>query len=103
MISISPEAAKQIKASAEQGQTQGLPLRIAAKREDDGNIHYALGFADEEFEGDVHVIAGDIDIVTSKVSMAILENTEIDFVELDSGEKNFIFKNPNDPNYIPNN
>ena len=103
MITLTTAAADQIKESAKQSQTQGLPLRIAAQRQADGNIHYALGFAEDEHDGDVHITSEGVEIVVSQLSMPILENTEIDFVELDNGEKNFIFKNPNDPNYKPAN
>jgi len=101
MIIVTPAAAEQIKISAKQGKAEGLPLRVAAQRNDDGSFHYALGFADEEHDEDLTFKSEGIEIVVSPMSLDLLTNTVIDFVELDSGEKNFIFKNPNDPNYKP--
>ena len=101
MITVTPEAAEQIKLSAKESKAEGLPLRVAAQRSDDGNLHYALGFAEEERSEDLTFRSEGIDIVVSPMSIDLLTNTVIDFVELDSGEKNFIFKNPNDPNYQP--
>lgn len=101
MITVTPEAAEQIKNSAKQGQMEGMPLRIAVQRKEDGSFHYAMGFADEEHEKDLLFKSEQIEIAVSPMSLDLLNNTVIDFVELDSGEKNFIFKNPNDPNYKP--
>jgi iron-sulfur cluster assembly protein len=101
MITITPAAAEQIRDSARQGNLHGMPLRIAAKRADDGSIQYGMGFADEALEGDQKFNSEGIDIVVSNMSMDLLKDTVLDFVELDNGEKNFIFKNPHDPNYQP--
>lgn len=103
MITVTPDAAEQIKISAKQSKMEGAPLRIAAQRTDDGSLHYALGFADEEHDEDLSFKSEGIEIVVSPISLELLNNMVIDFVELDSGEKNFIFKNPNDPNYKPAN
>ncbi|MEJ2363017.1 MAG: iron-sulfur cluster assembly accessory protein [Gammaproteobacteria bacterium] len=101
MITVTQEAAKQIRESARQGNAEGLPLRIAAQRQGNGSIHYAMGFADEEHDEDLHFNTEGVEIIVSPVSLGLLDNTIIDFVELDGGEKNFIFKNPNDPNFQP--
>lgn len=103
MITVTQEAARQIRESARQGNAEGLPLRIAAQRHDNGAIHYAMGFADEEHDEDLRFSSEGVDIIVSPMSLGLLDNTVIDFVELDNGEKNFIFKNPNDPNYMPSN
>lgn len=103
MITITAEAAEQIKLSAKQGQMEGMSLRIAVQRNTDGSLHYALGFADEEHDEDLHFTSEQVEVVVSPVSMDLLDNTIIDFVELDSGEQNFVFKNPHDPNYKPSN
>jgi iron-sulfur cluster assembly protein len=101
MITITPDAAQQIRESAKEGHMEGLPLRVAAKRNDDGSIHYAMGFADDEHQDDMHFETEGIEVVVSPLSMDLLNDTTIDYVQLDSGEKNFIFKNPNDPNFKP--
>lgn len=101
MITVTPEAAKQIKQAAKQSQAEGLPLRIAATRNDDGSIKYAMGFADEDTEMDLTYQTEGVTIVVSPISLDLLNKMVIDYVELDSGEMDFIFKNPNDPNYQP--
>lgn len=101
MITVTQEAAKQIRESARQGNAEGLPLRIAAQRQDNGEIHYAMGFADDEHDEDLHFKSEGVDVIVSPMSFPLLDNTVVDYVELDNGEKNFIFKNPNDPNYRP--
>ena len=98
MITITPAAAAQIKLSAEQGKTEGMSLRIAASLNDDKSIHYGMGFDDNK-EDDVTVPADDIEIIVSVTSAELLKNTTIDFVELEPGKFQFIFLNPNDPNY----
>ena len=100
MITITPAAAAQIKLSAEQGKTEGMSLRIAASRNDDNSIHYGMGFDDSK-EDDVTVPADDIEIILSASSAELLKNTTIDFVELEPDKFQFIFLNPNDPNYKP--
>ena len=102
MITVTPEAAEQIKSSAKQGQMEGMPLRIAVQRNNDGSLHYAMGFADEEHDEDLHFKSEQIEIVVAPMSLELLNNTVIDFVELDSGEKNFIFKNPQNIGYFEN-
>jgi iron-sulfur cluster assembly protein len=101
MITVTPDAAKQIRESARHSNAEGLPLRIAAQRQDNGAIHYAMGFADEEHDEDLHFTSEGVEIIVSPISLDLINNTVIDFVELDSGEHNFIFKNPNDPQYQP--
>ncbi len=99
MISITPAAAQKIIESARQGQSEGLALRVAAMRKDDGSIHYAMGFDDVGGKEDLRFTSENVDIVIDSSNAGLLDGTIIDYVELDSGEMNFIFKNPNDPNY----
>lgn len=100
MITVTPAAAEQIKLSAEQGKTEGMSLRIAASRNDDNSIHYGMGFDDSK-EDDITVTTEDIEIIVSADSAELLKNTTIDFVELEPEKFQFIFMNPNDPNYKP--
>ncbi|MDH5185245.1 MAG: iron-sulfur cluster assembly accessory protein [Gammaproteobacteria bacterium] len=101
MISITPEAAEQIKISAEQGNTANTPLRIAVSKNDDGSFHYGMGFDDELREDDQKSLSEGINIVVSALSYELLKGTTLDFVELEDGQFNFIFLNPNDPSYTP--
>ena len=100
MITVTPAAAAQIKLSAEQGKAEGMSLRIAASRNSDNSIHYGMGFDDSK-EDDVVVTSGDIEILISNDSAPLLKDTTIDFVELEPEKYQFIFLNPNDPNYKP--
>jgi iron-sulfur cluster assembly protein len=100
MISVTAEAAKQIKLSARQGKAEGMPLRIAATRNDDDSIHYGMGFDDSK-EDDISITSEDVEIVVSPISAELLNDTVLDFVELEPGKHQFIFMNPNDPGYKP--
>nr|NIO43378.1 iron-sulfur cluster assembly accessory protein [Burkholderiales bacterium] len=62
MISITEQAAVQIRAAAKQAGTDGMALRIAAKRKSDGSIDYAMGF-DNVAEKDTRVSVHGIDVV----------------------------------------
>jgi iron-sulfur cluster assembly protein len=101
MITLTPAAATQIRASAEQGEMQGLAMRIAAKRNPDGSIHYAMGFDDNLIEGDAHIDAEGIDVVISETSQELVSGMTVDYVEIEPDIYQFIFLNPNDANYSP--
>ncbi len=98
MIKITPAAAAQIKLSADQGKTEGMSLRIAASRNDDNSIHYGMGFDDSK-EDDITVSSEDVEVIISTSSAELLKDTTVDFVELEPDKFQFIFMNPNDPNY----
>ena len=98
MITVTSAAADQIKLSADQSKAEGMSLRIAAERNDDNSIHYGMGFDDSK-EDDITVAAGDIEIIVSTSSAELLKDTTLDFVELEPERFEFIFMNPNDPNY----
>jgi iron-sulfur cluster assembly protein len=100
MIKVTEQAAKQIKLSAKQGKAEGMPLRIAATRNEDDSIHYGMGFDDSK-EDDISITLGDVEIIVSPVSAELLKDTVLDFVELEPGKHQFIFMNPNDPTYAP--
>ena len=100
MIKVTPEAAKQIQTSAQQGKTESLPLRIAATKNDDGSIHYGMGF-DENKDNDIAIKTEGINVIIAPESAALIKNTTLDFVELEPGKSQFIFMNPNDPDYTP--
>jgi len=100
MIKVTPAAAAQIKLSADQGKAEGMALRIAATRNEDNSIHYGMGFDDSK-EDDVTVSTEDIEIILSASSAELLKDTTIDFVELEPEKFQFIFMNPNDPDFVP--
>ncbi|MEN8207163.1 MAG: iron-sulfur cluster biosynthesis family protein [Pseudomonadota bacterium] len=101
MITITPAAVEQIRHSASEGKMEGLSMRIAAKRNPDGTMHYGMGFDENELDGDIHVNAGGIDVVIGESSFILLEGTTLDYVELEPDNWQFIFMNPNDSNYSP--
>lgn len=101
MITVTPAAAEQIRASAAEGGIEGTAMRIAAKRNPDGSIHYGMGFDDNAHETDVHISSEGIDIVVSEASQVLLDGTTLDYVEIEPGSYQFIFLNPNDVHYVP--
>jgi len=101
MITITPSAAERIRHSASESQMGDMSMRIAAKRNADGSIHYGMGFDDNELEGDIHIMTGGIDVVIAENSQLLLEGTTLDYVELEPDNWQFIFLNPNDKNYSP--
>ena len=96
MIIITPEAAKQISLSAEATSSQGMYLRIAARREEDGTYIYGMGF-DEMGEDDSLLAAEGLNILVTNALKDFFLGATLDFVEISPGERQFIFINPNDP------
>jgi len=97
MFKVTPTAAIQIK----KNDTDDLPLRIAAKYEEDGSIHYGMGFDDRGLDEDITIKSEGINIVIEASSIPILNDTTLDYAKLDGDEENFIFINPKDPNFKP--
>lgn len=100
MITITKRAADQINESRESDDNGELALRLAAKVTDDGSYQYGLGF-DEVRDGDQQIESEGIQLVVAEESQDLLKGCVLDFVEITSGDKQFIFLNPNDPNYVP--
>ena len=100
MITVTEAAANQIRLSAQQTKAEGMALRIAATRNEDNSIHYGMGF-DETKEEDTSVTSGDIELIIAPSSTDLLKGTTLDYVELEEGKFQFIFLNPNDPEYVP--
>ena len=98
MITVTPAAAEQILQSARQAGVEGQGLRLAARLDGQGTIEYGLGF-DEPGEGDLRVAAGEVTILVAPGCAELLTGATLDFVEINPGEKRFIFINPNDPSH----
>lgn len=96
MIKITQRAAEQIRKSMEQTQAQGLSLRVAVRRDENGTLDYGLGF-DEPKDGDTQVTSEGIGIIVSDASKDLLIGSVVDYVEINPGEHQFIVINPNDP------
>ncbi len=92
MFNLTPAAAEQIaRAAAEQPDRQRM-LRVAAKHDEvDDELVYGMGF-DEEREDDLVLDANGIVILISPLSQPLLENTTLDFSEVQPGEFQFIFR-----------
>lgn len=101
MISLTASALEQMKRAAAEGDMQSLPLRIAIKEQADGSFHYAMGFDEQRLPGDEFLNFDGIDLVVSTASKDLADGMTIDFVELEPGQFEFIFLNPNDPTYVP--
>lgn len=101
MIEITDNAASQILLSAQQSGLADALLRIAIKKLQDGSLHYALGFDEVVNDDDTAVDSNGIRLVLSEKTKPFADGMTIDFVEIEPGKNNFIFLNPNDPNYQP--
>ena len=100
MITVTPDAAQQIRIAATQSDADELGLRIAARRDEQGALHYAMGF-DETREGDVVVPSEGIALVVAASDRELLEGLTLDFVEYEAGDHRFIFIHPNDAGAPP--
>lgn len=101
MIKITDDAAAQILESAGQhADLRDTQLRLAARLDDRGTIEYGMGF-DDPADDDVRVVAGKITILVSPGSVELLTGATLDYVEINPGERRFIFVNPNDPSHKP--
>ncbi len=100
MITLTPQAAKQIRISAEQSGAKHLALRLAAKKNPDGTLDYGIGF-DEVKNEDQVVVSEEVEICFAPEYGPLLNGMTLDYVEFAPGEYRFIVMNPNDANYAP--
>jgi iron-sulfur cluster assembly protein len=100
MFEVTKQAARQIRKAAQEGDMEELALRIDAIRSPDGSISYQMGF-DEIGVGDTLLNSKGVDIVISTEAKELLNGTILDFVEMEPEDLQFIFLNPNDPQYRP--
>ena len=100
MIIITKRAAEEIGLSTQNPDVQGLSMRFAVDKTDDG-FQYLMGF-DERSDGDIHLESNGVEYVLTYAQKELLEGMVVDFDEIDTeGGYGFIFMNPNDPNYEP--
>lgn len=100
MITVTPAAAKQIRTASVQANAIGMPLRIAIQVKPDGAFHYLMGFDDQAKEGDQTVESEMVKLVVDGASQPLVNGMTLDYVEIE-GKMEFVFINPNDPNYRP--
>jgi iron-sulfur cluster assembly protein len=98
MITVTPTAATQVRTASVQGNAIGLPLRIAIQKKPDGGFHYLMGFDDQTKDGDQTIESEGVALVVDAASQPLLIGMTLDYVEID-GKLEFVFINPNDPNY----
>lgn len=100
MFRVTPQAAEQVRNAADQGGTAGMALRLAAQQRADGSIDYRMGF-DEVTDDDIRFDCEGVQVVMAPEYVPLLDAATLDFVELEAGERQFIFLNPKDPSYVP--
>ena len=100
MFKVTEAAAAQVKVAAQQGGAEDMSLRLAAQQKADGSIDYLMGF-DEPKEDDIRFTSAGVDIIVAPEYVPLLDEAVMDFVEIEQGERQFIFLNPKDANYSP--
>ena len=100
MLKLTTEAAEQVRRAAKDGDVDKLALRVAAKRGPGGSIEYGMGF-DAERANDLQFLSEGVTVLVSPHSKELLMGTVLDFVEIEPGEFQFIFINPNDAGAQP--
>ncbi len=90
MFNLTPAAAQQIQQAGQNSGAVEMALRIAAKKDADGELQYGMGFDDPQDE-DMKLDLEGVAVVINGESQDLLLNTVLDFVELNPGEFNFVF------------
>ncbi len=100
MITITQQAATQIRRASEQADSEDMYLRLAAKREADGSIEYGLGFDDMGGQDQLYTSEG-VEVLIADSCKELLRGATLDYVEINPGVHEFIFTNPNDTRHQP--
>jgi iron-sulfur cluster assembly protein len=90
MISLTKEAADQIRVAAEQSGAGTMALRIAARVNDAGMLEFGMGF-DEERGNDAAVDSWGVTLLINAQSAPLLDDVTIDFSEVAPGQSRFVF------------
>lgn len=90
MFTLTGAAAHQIQKAARDSGAGDMALRVAARRLNDGSLDYGMGF-DDAGEGDTRLLIEDVPVVIAPHHLELLDDTMLDFVELEPGQFNFIF------------
>jgi iron-sulfur cluster assembly protein len=91
MIEITSTAAERIKAALREASGEGLSLRVAARRDTQGQIEYGMGFDERRDQDEEVVTDAGITLLVSPPSLDVLSDTVIDFVEIEPGDHRFVF------------
>jgi len=100
MIKLTQAAADQIMIAAKKGNMEGMALRIAAKKDDSNAFEYGMGFDDPGMD-DIVIKEKGVTVIFSPANLDLLKDMSIDYVEVEENKPQFIFLNPNDPNFVP--
>ena len=90
MFTLTSAAARQIQQAATAGGASDMALRVAARPEADGSIQYGMGF-DDATDNDMKLVLEGVAVLIAAQHQELLDDTTLDFVELEPGEFNFIF------------
>jgi len=93
MFNVTPTAAQELLAAAARSDAAGMALRIAARQVADGSVEYGMGF-DEAREDDEPVAFEGLTVLLGSPSRPLLQDTVLDFVELEPGQFGFVFIPP---------
>ena len=91
MIEITSTAAERIRAALREAPGEGLALRVAARRDRDGQIEYGMGFDERRDQDEEVVTDAGITLLVSPPSLEAISQMVIDFVEIEPGDHRFVF------------
>jgi iron-sulfur cluster assembly protein len=78
-LAITARAAQEVRRAAAAGGAEGMALRVAARREEDGSVLLGIGFDDERTNDELIETAG-VTLLVSHHSRGLLEDMVLDFV-----------------------
>ena len=90
MFALTSAAARQIQQTANSSGNAEFALRIAARRDDEGDLECGMGF-DEAKDEDTQLDLYGVTVVIAQEHQELLSDTVLDYVELKPGQFNFIF------------
>ncbi|NWG76334.1 MAG: iron-sulfur cluster assembly accessory protein [Rubrivivax sp.] len=90
MITLTKEAAEQVRVAQKDAGAENMALRIAARVNDAGMLEFGMGF-DDERANDTTVDVWGVTLLVNAQSAPMLEDVTIDFAEVSPGESRFVF------------
>lgn len=99
MIKLTEDAANKISAQIKDSATEADPLRVAVTQHPSRKgFQYLMGFDKKTDNDSLYDVRG-IELIVHNDLLDLVNGMEIDFVEIEGEDSQFIFKNPNDPTY----
>lgn len=99
MIKLTEGAANQISTQIKNSGSEADPLRVAVTQHaNHKGFQYLMGF-DKKTDNDTLYDVRGIQLIVHNDLLDLINGMEIDFVEIEGEDSQFIFKNPNDPTY----